>query len=113
MMEASRALQWIKLVHTIAWALFASAILAIPLLVRIGAFEWALGLSALVLVEVSVLLANGMRCPLTAVAARYTKDRSDNFDIYLPVWLARHNKLIFGSIFVIGEASLAVGWFTG
>jgi hypothetical protein len=112
MMEASRALQRIKLVHTIAWTLFASAILAIPLMVRIGAFEWALALSALVLVEVSVLLANGMRCPLTAVAARYTNDRSDNFDIYLPVWLARHNKLIFGSIFFFGEAFLAVRWFT-
>jgi hypothetical protein len=23
-------------------------------------------------------------------------DRADNFDIYLPVWLARHNKVIFG-----------------
>jgi hypothetical protein len=34
------------------------------------------------------------------VAARYTDDRRDNFDIYLPLWLARHNKLIFGWLFV-------------
>jgi hypothetical protein len=47
---------------------------------------------------VLVLIANGGRCPLTTLAARYTMDRRDNFNIYLPEWLARHNKLIFGSI---------------
>jgi hypothetical protein len=35
----------------------------------------------------------------TDVAARYTDDRRDNFDIYLPLWLARYNKLIFGWLF--------------
>jgi hypothetical protein len=47
---------------------------------------------------VLVLIAKGGRCPLTAVAVRYTVDRRDNFDIYLPEWLARRNKPIFGSI---------------
>jgi hypothetical protein len=49
-----------------------------------------------------VLLFNRMRCPLTGVAARYTDDRRDNFDIYLPEWLARHNKTIFGTLYVAG-----------
>lgn len=111
MAAASRALRRIKLVQSIAWGLFASAILAIPLMVWIGAFGWALALSALVLIEISVLLANRMHCPLTAFAARCTKDRSANFDIYLPIWLARYNKLIFGSLFVLGEAFLALRWF--
>ena len=43
-----------------------------------------------------------MRGPLTAWAARYTTDRRDNFDIYLPLWLARHNKSIFGALYVAG-----------
>jgi hypothetical protein len=34
------------------------------------------------------------------LAARYTTDRQDNFDIFLPVWLARYNKTIFGCLFV-------------
>ena len=51
-----------------------------------------------------MLIANDERCPLTGVAARYTVDRRDNFDIYLPEWLARHNKLIFGGLFVVGIA---------
>ena len=37
------------------------------------------------------------------MAARYTEDRADNFDIYLPLWLARYNKEIFGSLFFAGE----------
>jgi len=55
-----------------------------------------------VLLEVLILAANQWRCPLTAVAARYTADRTDNFDIYLPLWLARYNKQIFGSLFAAG-----------
>lgn len=58
---------------------------------------------ALVLLEVGVLVVNRMRCPLTAVAARFTTERRDNFDIYLPLWLATHNKEIFGTLFVVGS----------
>jgi hypothetical protein len=59
-------------------------------------------LAGLVMVEVAVLAANKLRCPLTAIAARYTEDRQDNFDIYLPLFLARYNKQIFGSLFLAG-----------
>jgi hypothetical protein len=52
-----------------------------------------------------------MRCPLTDLAARYTDDRRDNFDIYLPEWLARHNKRIFGWLFVGGLVFTAVRWW--
>jgi hypothetical protein len=52
---------------------------------------------------------NHGKCPLTDVAARYTKDRRDNFDIYLPNWLARHIKAIFGALFVLNE--VIVLWF--
>ena len=44
--------------------------------------------------------------PLTAVAARYTDDRRANFDIYLPEWLARYNKQIFGPLYAMGVAYL-------
>ena len=47
---------------------------------------------------------NRLRCPLTGVAARYTEDRQDNFDIYLPLWVARYNKQIFGTVYVVGVA---------
>ena len=76
--------------------------MAIPILSLMGHHRAALTLIGVVLVEALILVGNRMRRPLTAVAARYTDDRSDNFDIYLPVWLARHNKLISGLIFVAG-----------
>ena len=57
-----------------------------------------------------MLALNRGRCPLTDVAGRYTEERADNFDIYLPRWLARYNKLIFGTLFVIGELFLLRQW---
>jgi hypothetical protein len=73
----------------------------------------ALWLSLFVSIEVITLAVNGMRCPLTGFAARYTDDRADNFDIFLPAWLARNNKRIFGSILVAAELFLFWRWLAG
>ncbi len=104
------ALTAIKIAHTIAWAFFAGCIIAIPLASWHGDHRAAMWLAAIVMVEVLVLAINSWRCPLTAVAARYTDDRRDNFDIYLPVWLARHNKLIFGALYLAGVAFALARW---
>lgn len=56
----------------------------------------------LLLTETVILLFNGWACPLTHVAEKHTANRKDNFDIYLPNWLAKYNKLIFGTVFTIG-----------
>jgi hypothetical protein len=95
-------LRAIKMIHTLAWALFAGCILALPVFAWLRRFDVAYLLVGIVMVEVAILVFNRMRCPLTAVAARYTMDRRDNFDIYLPLWLARYNKQIFGTLFVAG-----------
>ncbi len=47
---------------------------------------------------------------MTDWAARFTEDRADNFDIYLPNWLARYNKAIFGTLFVVNEAIVVWLW---
>ena len=104
------ALVAIKLLHTFVWALFAGCILALPVASWLGRHGTAALLAALVAVEVLVLVLNKMTCPLTSVAARYTEDRRDNFDIYLPEWLARHNKLIFGSLYVAGLVLFLARW---
>jgi polyferredoxin len=103
-------LHTVKALHTLIWAFFAACIVAIPLFAWAGTLEIALLFIGVVSIEVLVLVVNGWRCPLTAVAARYTEDRRDNFDIYLPAWLARHNKQIFGSLFVGGVLLTAVRW---
>jgi polyferredoxin len=106
----SGKLRAIKAVHTVIWAFFAACILAIPVASWAGHFRISAWLAAIVLVEVAVLLLNSWSCPLTAVAARYTPDRDANFDIYLPRWLARHNKSIFGFLYVAGVAFAALQW---
>jgi hypothetical protein len=67
-------------------------------------------LSAIVLAECAVLALNGMRCPLTDLAARYTGERAANFHIYLPEWLARNNQTVFGALFVAGEIVVVARW---
>jgi hypothetical protein len=109
-MTPDASLRAIKVIHTIVWAFFVGCIVAIPVFGFTGHYIQAAILVGVVLIEVLVLVANRLSCPLTGVAARYTDDRSDNFDIYLPVWLARHNKLIFGLLFLGGCLFTLVRW---
>ena len=111
-METSdaRRLHRIRLLHTFVWAGFAGCILAVPVFTLQGRFRAAALLALIVLGEVVVLAVNRWRCPLTPIAARYTQDRRANFDIYLPEWLARHNKQIFGPLYVAGVVWLVVRW---
>lgn len=104
------ALRAIKAFHTLVWAFFAGAILAIPLATWRGEFAWVAGLIAVVTIEVAILAVNKMRCPLTAIAARYTDDRRANFDIYLPLWLAANNKQVFGTLFCAGLLFALFRW---
>ncbi len=92
MIHAIGRLRVIKAAHTLAWAFFVGCILAVPLLALARRFHLALLLIAIVSIEVVVIALNGWRCPLTAVAARYTDDRRPNVDIYLPEWLARYDE---------------------
>ena len=109
-MRSDTALRLVKLTHTAAWAVFAGSIVVIPVVAWRGQFTLALVLIGVVLLEVLVLLLNHWRCPLTDVAARYTDDRRANFDIYLPLWLARYNKEIFGTLFVVGLLVTGIAW---
>lgn len=104
------ALTAIKLVHTVVWTFFVACILAIPYFTANARFDLAALFAGVVAIEVAILVVNRMRCPLTPVAARYTADRRPNFDIYLPEWLARYNKEIFGTLYVLGLVFLLVGW---
>jgi hypothetical protein len=113
MTPAPGALRIIKLAHTVVWALFAGCVLAIPVLTWASELRYAVLCAMAVAVEVLVLAFNRWRCPLTDVAARHTSDRRDNFDIYLPEWLARHNKVIFGTLYVAGLAFLGWAGFSG
>ncbi len=100
----------VKLLHTVIWVLFSACILSLPWLGLTQRFSWAVAVGLFVAIETAVLAANRGHCPLTAVAARHTSDREPNFDIYLPRWLAEHNKTICGSLFVAGELFVLWCW---
>ncbi len=96
-----RKLTVVKMLHTVVWAFFACCIVLIPVAGAVGQFRLASILVGIVFGECAVLVLNGWRCPLSDIAARYTDDRSPNFDIYLPAWFAQRNKEIFSILFII------------
>ena len=102
-MDNSGKLIAIKLIHTVIWLFFVIIIFYIlyaGITDQITLFTWiAIGL---VVLEGIVLMLCNMFCPLTIVARKYSDSQKDNFDIFLPNWLARHNKTIFTTIYLIG-----------
>lgn len=101
-MDQSDNLRVIKWIHTIIWLFFVSLIFYIlysGITDRINTFTWIA--MALVIGEGIILLIFKMSCPLTVLAHKYSNSQKDNFDIYLPNWLAKFNKIIFTSIFLL------------
>jgi hypothetical protein len=66
---------------------------------KIDKFVW-IGI-ALIIMEGMVLLVFRKMCPLTIMARKYSNSTQDNFDIYLPNWLAKYNKVIYTTFFII------------
>ena len=101
---ANSAKLWrIKALHTAVWAFFVAAILTVlysGITNSITGYTWVA--SGLVVAEGLVLLVFKSQCPLTIVARKYSSSTKDNFDIFLPEWLARYNKLIFSVLYAVG-----------
>ena len=113
-MTSTSALIRIKLLHTLIWAIFAGLIFFVLYCGLSGHLtRWTGWAIAFIFGEVLTLVLFQWRCPLTLVARRYTDEKRDNFDIYLPIWLARHNKLIFGTLFVLALALVAWRYWWG
>ncbi|MEP6502223.1 MAG: hypothetical protein ABJD97_02755 [Betaproteobacteria bacterium] len=104
------ALIAIKVAHTLVWAFFVACIVAIPWAAWRGHLAAAGWLAAVVALEVAVLAFNGGRCPMTSAAARFSDETRPNFDIYLPAWLARYNKAIFGVLDAAGVVYALACW---
>lgn len=95
-------LLFIKSVHTVIWLFFNVVIfylLYAAITDKIDMWVWAC--ISLVLLEGLVLLTFKMFCPLTIIARKYSDSTKENFDIFLPNWLAKYNKLIYTAIFCI------------
>jgi hypothetical protein len=89
----------IKILHTLIWLFFNVVIIymiyavinnKIDILLWLGYVSFA--------IEGIILLVFEMHCPLTLVAGRFTDVNTIGFDIYLPSWLAKYNKIIYSVI---------------
>ena len=102
-LDNDNKLMLIKIAHTVIWCVFVIAILYI---LYAGIFDRVSGLVwfciGLVFIEGIILLIFKGKCPFTLLGYKYANNPEIGFDIFLPAWLAKNNKLIFTSLFFIG-----------
>jgi hypothetical protein len=92
----------IKIIHTVVWLFFNVVIFYMLYAVLVNKIDKWLWIGyGLVILEGITLLIFKMFCPLTVLARKYSDATKDNFDIYLPNWLAKYTKIIYTSIFVL------------
>jgi hypothetical protein len=92
----------IKIIHTLVWLFFNAVIFYMLYAAITGKLDLWLWIGyGLFVLEGIILLDFKFFCPLTIIARKYSDSSKENFDIYLPVWLAKYNKLIYTSILII------------
>jgi hypothetical protein len=99
----SKTLILIKIIHTAIWFIFASAIIYVlyaGIFDRVNMLVWVC--VGLVFAEAVILFIFKWKCPFTILGYKYTDNPKTGFDIFLPVWLAKNNKMIFTTIFAVG-----------
>jgi hypothetical protein len=91
----------IKIIHTLVWLFFNVVIFYLFYAAAINKIDnrvW-IGIGLFIL-EGIILLCFKMMCPLTIIARKFSDSTKDNFDIFLPNWLAKNNKMIY-TIFLV------------
>jgi hypothetical protein len=107
MENKSLKLLLIKTVHTLVWIFFNGILFYLFYAVITDKIDiWVWICIALFAIEGLTLLIFENICPLTLVARKFSNSEKDNFDIFLPSWLARYNKLIYSIL--LGLAILLV-----
>jgi hypothetical protein len=92
----------IKVIHTAIWLFFNVVIFYLLYAVITDDIDkWVWICLALILAEGMILIIFKNLCPVTVIARNYSGSDRANFDIYLPEWLAKHNKKIYGAIVLI------------
>lgn len=103
-MHDKAKLTLIKTLHTLIWIFFNIVVGYMLYAVIINKLDnWLWLCYVLILTEGLVLLLFKWTCPLTLLARNYSDSARDNFDIFLPEWLAKYTKLIYTclSLFIL------------
>lgn len=92
----------IKTIHTIIWLFFNITLFYMAHEVITNKIDvlFYVGIGVIFL-EFLVLLYFKMICPLSIFARKYSISTEENFDIFLPNWLAKYNKQIYTTFFIL------------
>lgn len=102
-------LRFIKTIHTLIWIVMTVSNFLAFYLAFLGNFSaWFWIPFSLLLLESIIIVLNKGRCPITPIAEKYTENRQANFDIYLPLWLAKYNIQIFTALIFIEAITVLV-----
>ncbi|MGB4847170.1 MAG: hypothetical protein WBP41_04590 [Saprospiraceae bacterium] len=108
-MTENSKLVLVKSIHTLIWLGFNVVIFYLLYAVIVDKInKWVWICIGLITLECLVLLVFKRMCPVTLIARKYSDSAMDNFDIYLPNWLAKYNKLIYT---IIGGIALVILFF--
>lgn len=100
--DNAQKLVLIKILHTAIWVFFNVVLIYLFYAVFTNQIGWLFWLGIIAYVsEFLILLLYGWNCPLTFWARRYSDSERDNFDIYLPNWIAKYNKTIYSILMII------------
>ena len=111
-MASTQRLFLIRLLHTVIYVVMAAGSLLVLFAGATGAGgPWLPPALVLILIESVVFIGFGLKCPLTAVVARHAAGAPVS-DTLMPERLTRHTFKVFGPIFAIGLALLALRWLT-
>lgn len=95
-MNQNGKLTLLKILHTVIWAFFYIVLFYLLYAVSVNKIDkWIWICLGLITAEGIVLLIFKGVCPVTLIARKYSDSPKDNFDIYLPKWLAKYNKKIY------------------
>ena len=98
-MTDHQKLLFIKLLHTIIWLFFNLILVYLFYAAITNSVDHRFWIGVgIIAVECLLLMALHWTCPLTFLARRYSDSERANFDIILPNWLAKHNKVIYSCI---------------
>lgn len=101
-MKNDTKLTLIKIIHTLIWLFFNFVIfymLYAAVVNKLDVWLW-IGYGLIFLEGITLLIFKSF-CPVTILARKYSDSTKDNFDIYLPNWLAKNNKLIYTLILIV------------
>lgn len=113
-MTDAQSLTLVRAAHTAIYVVMAASALVVFYAGVTGAHGvWLWVAGGLVAIESLVFAANGLKCPLTAIAVKYGATKDGAYDTFFPERITRHTFTVFGPLIVLGFALLAGRWWLG